>query len=69
MRYETGSGKCVGTATLSIEIDVTLFSVTIELTCTKKFAGSGSDPTFAELMDVAPDATSADWEAYCLAFA
>lgn len=69
MRYETGSGKCVGTATISIEIDVTLFSTTVEISCTKKFAGSGSDPTFAELMDVAPDATSADWDAYCAAFA
>ncbi|UCC64445.1 MAG: hypothetical protein JSV36_05135 [Anaerolineae bacterium] len=69
MRYEPGSGKCVGTATLSIEVDVCLFSVTIEITCTKKFAGAGDDPTFAQLMDVAPDATSADWEAYCLAFA
>jgi hypothetical protein len=69
MRYETASNKCVGTATLSIEIEVMLFSATIEITCTKKFAGSGSDPTFAELMDVAPDATSADWEAYCMAFA
>lgn len=68
MRYESGSGKCMGTATISIEIDVTLFSVTIEITATKKFAGSNGDPTFAELMDVAPDATSADWEAYCLAF-
>lgn len=69
MRYEDGSGKCVGTATLSIEVDVTLFSVTVEITSTKKFAGSGADPTFAELMDVAPDATSADWNAYCAAFA
>jgi hypothetical protein len=69
MRYESASGKCVGTATLTIEIDVTLFSVSISLTCTKKFAGSGGDPTFAELMDVAPDATSADWDTYCLAFA
>jgi hypothetical protein len=69
MRYESASGKCVGTATLSIEVDVTLFSVTVEITCTKKFAGAGADPTFAQLMDVAPDATSADWEAYCLAFA
>ena len=58
MRYETGSGKCVGTATLSIEIDVALFSATIEISATKKFAGSGTDPTLAELMDVQPDATS-----------
>jgi hypothetical protein len=69
MRYESASGKCVGTATLSIEVEVMMFSVTIEISCTKKFAGSGADPTFAELMDVAPDATSVDWEAYCGAFA
>ena len=30
---------------------------------TKKFAGSGSDPTLAELMDVQPDATSTYWNA------
>jgi hypothetical protein len=67
--HETGSGKCVGTATISIEIDVTLFSTTIEISCTKKFAGAGKDPTLRELLDVQPDATSADWNAYCAAFA
>lgn len=69
MRYESASGKCVGTATLSIEVDVTLFSVTVEITCTKKFAGSGDDPTLRQALDVAPDATSADWNEYCAAFA
>jgi hypothetical protein len=69
MRYESGSNKCVGTATISIEIDVTLFSTTIEISCSKKFAGSGNDPTLAEMFDVTPAATSADWEAYCGAFA
>ena len=69
MRYESPSGKCVGTATISIEIDVTLFSVTVEISCTKKFAGAGADPTLLELLDVQPDATSADWNAYCAAFA
>ena len=73
MRYESasgsGGGKCVGTATLSIEIDVALFSTTIEISCTKKFAGSGKDPTLAEMLDVQPDATSEYWNAYCEAFA
>lgn len=69
MRYETASHKCVGTATLSIEVDVALFSVTVEISCTKKFAGSGPDPTLAELMDVQADGTSADWSTYCAAFA
>ena len=69
MRYESASGKCTGTATISIEIEVALFSATISISCTKKFAGANGDPTLAELLDVAPDATSADWNAYCGAFA
>jgi len=69
MRYESASGKCVGTATLSIEVDVTLFSVTVEISCTKKFAGAGDDPTLLELLDVQADFTSADWNEYCAAFA
>jgi hypothetical protein len=69
MKYESGSGKCVGTATISIEIDVTLFSTTIEISCSKKFAGSGPDPTLAEMFDVGANATSADWNLYCGAFA
>lgn len=69
MCYESGSGKCVGTATISVEIEVALFSTTISITCTKKFAGSGADPTLAEMFDVAPDATSQDWNDYCAAFA
>lgn len=73
MKYESGSGKCIGTATISIDIDVTLFSTTIKITCSKKFAGSGADPTLAEMFDVDPNvnvpATSADWNSYCGAFA
>jgi hypothetical protein len=69
MKYESGSGKCVGTATISIDIEVALFSTTIEISCSKKFAGSGNDPTLAEMFDVTPAATSADWNAYCGAFA
>jgi hypothetical protein len=69
MRYESASGKCTGTATISLEIEVAMFSKTISISCTKKFAGANGDPTLAELLDVAPDATSADWNAYCGAFA
>jgi len=69
MRYETASGKCVGTATITIEVDIAMFSVSVSVSCTKKFAGSNADPTLAELLDVAPNATSADWNSYCEAFA
>jgi hypothetical protein len=69
MTYETGSGKCVGTATISIDIEVALFSTTIEISCSKQFAGAGKDPTLAEMFDVTPAATSVDWDKYCEAFA
>ena len=69
MLYESGSHKCIGTATISVEIDVALFSTTIKISCTKTFAGAGPDPTLAELYDVQPDATSEDWNTYCAAFA
>jgi hypothetical protein len=69
MSYEDGSGKCTGSATISLEIEVAMFSKTISISCTKKFAGAKGDPTLAELLDVAPDATSADWNAYCNGFA
>ncbi len=75
MAYESGSGKCVGRASLKIEVDLWLFSVSVTVTCEKKFAGSGSDPTFAQLMSpyhVDPSDPASPivkpWEEYCTAF-
>ena len=60
IRYEFATDKCVGSATITVEVDCTLFSTSVEISATKKFAGSGPDPTMAEALDVvfAPDATS-----------
>lgn len=69
MRYESASGKCVGTATISLEVEIAMFSVTVSVSVSKKFAGGNADPTLAELLDVASDATSPDWNTYCAAFA
>jgi hypothetical protein len=66
--YEFADNKCVGSAKISLEIEVACFSETITLKASKKFAGAGSDPTFRELMDVQPDGTSEDWKRYCAAF-
>jgi hypothetical protein len=44
-------GKATGIATLTIEIDVFLFSESVEISCERTFAGSASDPSFAEVMD------------------
>jgi len=73
LTYEPSSGKAVGRATLSIEIDIFLFSTTIEISCERKFAGSASDPRFAEVMapytDPDDGAAVDPWAEYCEAYA
>jgi hypothetical protein len=72
MRYEDGGGasnKVVGTATIKVEIEVALWSTTIKITATKKFAGSGGDPTLAETLHITANVESEDWNEYVGAFA
>jgi hypothetical protein len=73
LRYEFSSGKCVGKATLTIEVSVFLFSVSVSITCERKFAGSDGDPSFQELMEPYIDPVSNQpiepWTEYCAAFA
>jgi hypothetical protein len=63
LSYEFSSGKCVGRATISVEVEIAMVSETVEISCERRFAGSSADPTFEEL--VPPDA----WADYCGAFA
>lgn len=67
LTYEFGSGKVIGTATISVEVEVFLFSASVQISCERKFAGSNGDPTFAEVMG--PYADDGPWVAYCQAFA
>ncbi|MEJ7721652.1 MAG: hypothetical protein WKF58_15005 [Ilumatobacteraceae bacterium] len=69
MIYDFGTGKLVGRATLTIEVEVFMFSFSVSTTVERQLAGSNGDPAFAELMDVAPDATSTRWSEYCTSFA
>ncbi len=67
-------GKATGRAELEVEIDIFLFSFSVTVECERTFAGSGSDPTFAELMapypdPVQPDTTVQPWNQYCQAYA
>ena len=55
MRYEFESGKCAGRATLTIEIEIFMFSKTVEISCERKFAGANGDPGFRDLMGPRPD--------------
>ena len=67
----TDDGKVRGEAEVSFTIKMLFFSKTVSTTVKKTFAGSNSDPTFAELM--APADWPADeplpWDTYCRAFA
>lgn len=73
LKYEFSSGKCVGRATLTIEVEVLFFSASVEISCERKFAGSNGDPTFKELMEPYVDPITVKeikpWEIYCQAYA
>ena len=74
LTYEEASGKAAGRATLTVEIEVFLFSTSVEITCERKFAGSASDPTFRELMEPYydpdfPGEIVNPWHDYCGAYA
>ena len=67
LRYEFDTGKMVGRATITVEVDVFLFSGTVKISAERRFAGASGDPTFAELM--APGGNPKPWNEYCEAFA
>ena len=69
LTYIFDTGKLHGLARLTIEIDVFIFSGSVTIECERTFAGSKGDPTFAQLMAVAPDGSSEPWSEYCSAFA
>lgn len=73
LTYESATGKCTGRATLTIEVEVLFFSVSVEITAEREFSGSNGDPTFAELMVPYPDPFDGHevdpWLVYCEAFA
>ena len=59
-----GSGKAYGRATLTVQVEVLMFSKSVELTVEKAFGGSNGDPKFLDEYD-----TQASWNEYALAFA
>ena len=73
LTYEFSSGKCVGRASLIIEVEVLFFSASVEISCEKRFAGSNGDPSFAQIMAPYDDPITGKpvdpWAEYCSAFA
>lgn len=65
-------GKASGSAVVTVEIDIFLFSMSVKVECERQFAGKANDPTFQDLMCPYPDAageTIEPWREYCEAYA
>ncbi len=73
LEYESSTGKCVGSGSLTIEVEVFMFSKDVTIKCERKFAGSSGDPSFKDLMGPYHDPVTGlevkPWHEYCTAFA
>ncbi|MGE3297949.1 MAG: hypothetical protein AB7I68_11450 [Porticoccaceae bacterium] len=61
--YDGGTDKAYGRATLTVQVEVLFFSVSVDLTVERAFGGSG-DPLFLQTFD-----TAQRWQDYTGAFA
>ncbi len=66
--YQFDTGKMIGRATITVEVDVLFFSGSVEISAERQFAGSNGDPSFREVLG-ASSGTSPYWTEYCAAFA
>ena len=62
-------GEVVGSATITVEVDVACFHQSVQIGCQRKFAGSNTDPIFAQLVPHTQGSTTDAWAQYCQAFA
>jgi hypothetical protein len=82
LSYESPPTRVWGRATVTVEIDILFFSMSVDLTVEKTFAGSEGESAFLPVAgDYAPAVpvvtpvtfeqmiTQEDWESYCMAFA
>lgn len=71
LTYDFEEGKCIGRASLTIEVEVLFFSTSVTVTAERKLAGSSGDPSFAALMgpDEGMPEEESPWHEYCAAFA
>ena len=67
--YQFDTGKMVGRARLTIEVEVFCFSVSVSFEVERRFAGSAGDPTFLELLGADEAQAALRFSEYCLAFA
>lgn len=68
LTYEFGSGKVVGRASITVEVEVLMFSASVQISTERRFAGSNGDPTFHDALGPYADG-GCPWIDYCQAFA
>ena len=66
--YNFDTGKMVGRARITVEVEVLCFSGSVTIEAERQFAGSNGDPTLREVV-MEPDGTAPAWDDYLLAFA
>ncbi|MGE2714431.1 LysM peptidoglycan-binding domain-containing protein [Mycolicibacterium litorale] len=67
LRYDTDTGKLVGRASLTVEIEVAFFSASVEIVVERRLAGSKGDPSLKDVMP--PDEGGEQlWNQYYAAF-
>jgi hypothetical protein len=66
--YHFDTGKMIGRATITVEVEVFIFSGTVKISAERQFAGSNGDPSFREVLG-AESGTSQHWTDYASAFA
>lgn len=66
--YQFDTGKMVGRARITVEVEVLCFSASVTIEAERQFAGSNGDPSLREVV-MEPDGTAPAWDDYLLAFA
>jgi hypothetical protein len=69
LTYEIDTGKLVGSASVTVQVEAFGLSTSRTFACKRAFGTRASDPTFRQVLDVADDGTSPHWFEYCNAFA
>ncbi len=63
LTYQSNPEKVVGEASMTVEIEVLVFSAAVTITVRRSFGNNSGDPTFGDQLE------PSDWDAYCAAFA
>jgi hypothetical protein len=67
--YDFATGKMIGSAQMTIKVEVLFFSTSVTIRAERRFAGSNGDPNFVDIMGLETDGSSPAWSTYCQAFA